>query len=123
MTESRRSLLKTFVAIVGVFVAPPAPSSLLAQTATAPRARVYPNGRDPNAPPDLDEPSHLDPKALQQANRLELKKQVATLSEMVSELKEQVDKMDSNATLSVSVVKKAQQIQKLARQIQGLAKS
>jgi hypothetical protein len=42
---------------------------------------------------------------------------------MVSELKEQVDKMDSNATLSVSVVKKAQQIQKLAKQIQGLARS
>jgi hypothetical protein len=123
MTESRRCLLKTLVAIVGGLAAPPTLSSLLAQTGTAPKARTYPNGRDPNAPPDLDEPTHLDPKAIQQANRLELKKQVATLSEMVAELKEQVDKMDSNATLSVSVVKKAQQIQKLARQIQGLAKT
>jgi hypothetical protein len=123
MTESRRSLLKTFVAIVGVFAAPPAVSSLLAQVPTSPKARVYPNGRDPNAPPDQDEPSHLDPKAIQQANHLELKKDAATLLGMVSELKEQVDKMDSNATLSVSVVKKAQQIQKLAKQIQGLARS
>jgi hypothetical protein len=41
---------------------------------------------------------------------------------MVSELKDQVDKTDANATLSVSVVKKAQQIEKLAKEIKDRAK-
>ncbi len=44
------------------------------------------------------------------------------LYEMVSELKEQVDKTDATATLSISIVKKAQQIEKLAKQIKDLAK-
>lgn len=122
MTESRRCLLMTFVGIAGVFAVPPALSSFLAQVPTSPKARVYPNGRDPNAPPEQDEPSRPDPKAIERANQQELKKDVARLFEMVSELREQVDKMDSIGSLSLSVVKQAQQIQKLAKQIQGLAR-
>jgi hypothetical protein len=123
MTESRRHLLMTFVGLAGALAVEPALARLRAQTGQEPKAKTYPNGRDPNIAPGLDEPSRPDPRAIERANQLELKKDVAKLYEMVSELREQVDKMDSTGTLSVSVVKKAQQIQKLAKQIQGLAKA
>ena len=88
----------------------------------SPRAKVYPNGRDPNTMSGIDQPSQPNPKALERANQQEIKTDVARLYEMVSELKEQVDKTDSTSTLSLSVVKKAQQIEKLAKQIKSLAK-
>jgi hypothetical protein len=122
MRESRRCLLMSFVGMAGVLAAGPVVSGLGAQTGQSPRAKPYPNGRDPNRGPELEPPSNLDPKAIELANKLELKKDVAKLYEMVSELKEQVDKTDTASTLSVSVVKKAQQIEKLAKQIKDLAK-
>ncbi len=123
MRESRRRLLMTFVGVAGVFAAGPALSRLQAQSGQAPRAKPYPNGRDPNHPPEQEEPNTLDTKAIERANRQELKKDVAKLYEMVSELKEQVEKTDATFVLSISIVKKAQQIEKLAKQIKNLAKS
>jgi len=70
----------------------------------------------------IDQPSRPDPRAIEQANQKEIRTDVAKLYEMVSELKEQVEKTDATATLSISVVKKAQQIEKLAKQIKDLAK-
>jgi len=70
----------------------------------------------------VDDPSQLDPKAIARANQLEIKTDITKLYEMVSELKEQVDKTDATATLSISIVKKAQQIEKRAKQIKDLAK-
>jgi hypothetical protein len=122
MRESRRRLLMTFVGVVGVLAAGPAISALQAQGRQSPRAKPYPNGRDPNLGPEQDPPRALDPKAIELANKQELKKDVAKLYEMVSKLKDQVDKMDATSTLSVSVVKMAQQIEKLAKQIKDLAK-
>lgn len=122
MRESRRRLLMTFVGVAGVLAAGPALSRLEGQTRQAPSAKPYPNGRDPNLAPERDEPRILDPKAIERANQQELKKDVAKLYEMVSELKEQVEKTDATSVLSLSVVKKAQQIEKLAKQIKGLAK-
>jgi len=70
----------------------------------------------------IDDPSRLDPKAIARANQIEIRTDIAKLYEMVSELKEQIEKTDSTATLSISVVKKAQQIEKLAKHIKDLAK-
>jgi len=120
MPESRRRLLTALVGAAGVFAVEPLLSGLQAP-ASPPRARVYPNGRDPNQN-TTEDPSQLDPKAIARANQIEIRTDIAKLYEMVSELKEQVEKTDATATLSISIVKKAQQIEKLAKQIKGLAK-
>jgi len=51
-----------------------------------------------------------------------LREDIVRLYGMASDLKEQIQRTDSNAMLSVSLVKKAQQIEKLAKQIKDLAK-
>jgi len=70
----------------------------------------------------IDDPSRPNPKAIERANQREIRADIAKLYEMVTELKEEIEKTDATATLSISVVKKAQQIEKLAKQIKGLAK-
>jgi hypothetical protein len=122
MPDSRRRLLQSLAALAAVLAGEPALSGVLAQTGMAPKAKPYPNGRDPNIPPGLDEPSTLDPKAIEQANQKKLRADVAKLLDMASELKQEVDKTDATSTLPLSVVKKAQQIEKLAKQIRDLAK-
>jgi len=126
MPESRRRLLTALFGAAGVFAVEPLLTVLQAPppgSGGSPRAKVYPNGRDPNnTMQGIEDPSRLDPKAIARANQMEIKTAIAKLYEMVSELKEQVDKTDATATLSVSVVKKAQQIEKLAKQIKDLAK-
>jgi hypothetical protein len=88
----------------------------------SPRARVYPNGRDPNLGPQTDEPSSVDPKAIKRANQEEFKSDVAKLYALVSELKAEVERTDSNSVYSLSVLKQAQEIEKLAKKVKGLAK-
>ena len=120
MLESRRCLLMSLVGAAGVFAVQPVLAEL--QAPTTPKARTYPNGRDPNVPPEIDDPRVLDQKALELQNQKKLRSDVAKLYEMVSDLKEQVEKTDPNSTLSISLLKKAQQIEKLAKQIKDLAK-
>jgi hypothetical protein len=125
MPESRRRLLTALFGAAGVIAVQPLLFGLQAPppgSGGSPRAKVYPNGRDPNFDTGIDDPRRPDPKAIARANQVEIRTDVAKLYEMVSELKEQVDKTDATATLSVSVVKKAQQIEKLAKQIKDLAK-
>jgi hypothetical protein len=124
MPKSRRYLLKSLFGAAGVLAVQnllagaqaPAPGS-----GGSPKAQPYPNGRDPNQPQGLDEPSRLDPKAVERANEKELRTDVTKLYEMVAELKDQLEKTDANATFSLSIVKKTQQIEKLAKQIKNLA--
>jgi len=120
MPESRRRLLTALVGVAGGFAVEPLLAGLQGP-GTPPKAKVYPNGRNPNRN-TVDDPSQLDPKAIARANQLEIKTDITKLYEMVSELKEQVDKTDATATLSISIVKKAQQIEKRAKQIKDLAK-
>lgn len=123
MLDSRRRWMVTMLGALSVLAAKPLFSGEMGQGRAVPKAQPYPNGRDPNAVPGNDEPSRLDPKAIEQANQKKLRDDINRLYEMVSELKEQVEKTDANATLSVSVMKKAQQIEKLAKQIKDLARS
>jgi len=122
MQDPRRRALLTFVGAAGFLALKPALLSLFAQTGGSPKFKPYPNGQDPNLPPNLEERGNPDPQAVQRFNQIELRKDIAKLYEMASELKEQVDKTDPSSTLSLSLVKKAQQIEKLAKQIKGLAK-
>jgi hypothetical protein len=96
MPESRRRLLAAMFGTAGVFAvqslllglqAPPPGSG------GSPRARVYPNGRDPNLGPQTEEHS-----------------------------KAQVEKTDSSSIYSLTVLKQAQEIEKLAKKVKGLAK-
>ena len=118
MPESRRRLLTALVGAAGIFAVEPLLAGL---QGTPPKAKIYPNGRDPNRN-TLDDPCQLDPKAIARANQVTIRTDITKLYEMVSELKEQVDKTDATATLSISIVKKAQQIEKLAKQIKDLSK-
>src|SRR5713226_5580185 len=111
MPDSRRRLLAALFGAAGVFAVEPLLSGLQAPgSGPLPKAKVYPNGHDPNA------------KAIARANQITIRTDIAKLYEMVSDLKEQIEKTDATATLSISVVKKAQQIEKLAKQIKDLAK-
>jgi hypothetical protein len=124
MTESRRHLLRALVGAAGSLVVAPlfAGPQVPAQSAGySTKAKVYPNGRDPNQPPGLDEPS-LDPKAIQRANQKELKSDVLRLYDMVADLKDQLEKTDPNSTFSLNIMKKTEQIEKLAKHVKSLAK-
>jgi len=119
-------MLTALLGTAGVLVVEPllaGPQAPAPGSGAAPKANVYPNGRDPNAATGIDEPSRLDPKAIERANQQKIRTDVAELYEMVSDLKEQIEKTDATSTLSVSILKKAQQIEKLAKQITSLAKS
>jgi hypothetical protein len=123
--ESRRRLLVAMFGTAGVFAVQPLLFGLQAPapaSGSSPRAKVYPNGRDPNLGPQTDEPSKVDPKAIKRANQEEFKSDVAKLYALVSDLKAQIEKTDVGSVYSLSVLKQAQQIEKLAKQIKSLAK-
>jgi len=123
MLESRRRLLFALASAFGLYATQSLAAGARMQGRPTPKAQPYPNGRDPNAPVGIDEPSRVNPKMIEQANRQKLREDVAKLYEMASELKEEVERADTGATLSVPLVKKAEQIEKLAKQIKNLAKS
>ena len=121
MTETRRRLLTGFVGTA--FFLPMKPFfGWLQDNGRVIKPHPYPDGRDPSAPPALDPPSRVNPKAIEMENQKELRANVAKLYDMVVELRDQVEKTDANSTLSIPVMKKAQQIEKLAKQIKNLAK-
>lgn len=120
--ESRRRLLLTSAGALSFLVVETLLRGEQAQSRTSPRPHPYPNGRDPNKPQDIDEPSRLDLKAIQQENQRKLRANVSRLYEMVFDLKSDVERIDATSTLSISLIKKAQEIEKLAKQIRNLAK-
>lgn len=83
-----------------------------------------PTSPNPNYPPGLNGPEQTPPdaKKLNRQNQVEIKADVEKLYELIGELREQVQRSDTNSTLSLSVVKKAQQIEKLAKQVKDRAK-
>src|SRR5215471_2832238 len=120
MTESRRSWLTALLSALWICAANP-----LFSRAQMPRPsrepRAYPNGRNPGVSPS-DDPSTPEGKAAALESQKQIRANVAKLYEMAADLKSEVEKTDANATLSVSLIKKAQEIEKLAKQIKNLAK-
>ena len=121
MTETRRHILAAFFGAVVVFPVKPL-LGLLQDNGRVVKPHPYPDGRDPSAPPVLDSPSRINPKAIEMQNQKELRANVSKLYDMALELKDQVERTDANSTLSLSVMKKAQQIEKLAKQIKNLTR-
>ena len=123
MPESRRHLLTTFFGAAGVLALTPFFYRLQVPVGRpSTKALPYPNGRDPNKAPDMEEPRTLDRKAIEVANQKEIRSDVERLFKMISDLKQQIEATDSANTLSLSVVKRAQEIEKLAKEIKNLAK-
>ena len=127
MLESRRRLMMTCLGAAGLLASQPLSRALQGPGAgarPAPQPRPSPNAPNPNFPTGLKGPQATGPdkRAIDRQNREEIRTDVTRLYEMVSELKEQVDKTNTNSTLAISVVKKAQQIEKLAKQIKDLAR-
>ena len=126
MLESRRRLMMTCIGAAGVLASQPLMAAWQGTPAhpAPPQPRPSPNTPNPNFPPGLKGPPVTGPdkKAIDRQNQEEIRTDVTKLYEMVSELKDEVDRTNTNSTLAVSVVKKAQQIEKLAKQIKDLAK-
>jgi hypothetical protein len=128
MLNSRRGLLRSIVKFAPALAIVPVANIALGQigqTGQTPRPMPSPHAPDPNFPPGLDGPdirpgskgNVADPQI-----QVRIKADVEQLFEMASDLKQQVEKSDTNSTLSLSLVKKAQQIEKLAKEIKNLAK-
>jgi hypothetical protein len=124
MLQSRGRILMTLAGAAGVFASEPLLFGLQGPMGPKPQPLPSPNARNPNYPPGLNGPDSkpTDAKAIKKKNQAELKADVEKLSQLVAELKAQTDKIDSDATLSLTVVKKAQANEKLAKQIKDLAK-
>jgi len=123
MQESRRRLFIILATAAGLLASKP--FLLGAQGVPHPQPIPSPNAPNQNYPPGLEGPD-IDPKnakLIKKQNQAEIKSDVEKLSELVSDLKTQVERIDSDSTLSLAMVKKAQQIEKLAKQIKDLAKS
>ena len=125
MLGTRRRLMTTFFGAAGFLAARPLFAAWQSPgVRPAPQPRPSPNAPDPNFPPGLNGPdlNPADAKAIKKQNQAEIKEDVAKLSELIGELKSQVERIDSDSTLSLSMVKKAQQIEKLAKRVKDLAK-
>lgn len=122
MQESKRRLFMTLASAAGLLAAKPL---LFGLQMPHPQPIPSPNAPNQNYPPGLQGPdiNPKDDKLIKKQNQAEIKSDVEKLSELVADLKTQVERIDSDNTLSLSMVKKAQQIEKLAKQIKDLAKS
>jgi len=90
-----------------------------------PQPVASPNAPNPSYPQGMNGPGAKEPdaKTLDKQNQAEVKAEVEKLYALVFELRETMKQTDSNSTLSVTVVKKAQQIEKLAKEIKDRAKN
>lgn len=123
MPQSRRHLLTIFAGAAGVLAATPLVYGLPMQR--TPQPIPSPNAPNQNFPPGLNGPDNkpgADNRGIDPKKQEEIRTDIQKLYDLASELREQAGKSDLNATLPVSVIKKAQQIEKLAKQIKELSK-
>jgi len=92
---------------------------------STPQPVASPNAPNPIYPQGMNGPGAKEPdaKTLDKQNQAEVKAEVDKLYALVFELRETMKQTDSNSTLSLTVVKKAQQIEKLAKEIKDRAKN
>ena len=124
MPQSRRRLLTIFAGAAGVLASEPL-LGLAYPAQHTPQPMPSPNAPNQNFPPGLNGPDNQpssDKKQVDPKKQEEIRTDIQKLYDLATELKEQAGKADLNATLPVTVVKKAQQIEKLAKQIRELSK-
>jgi hypothetical protein len=71
---------------------------------------------------DNTAPSLTGRKGVLEENEKDIKKKIAKLFQLASELKEEAEKTDSAKVLSVAMVRKAEEIERLAKDIKSRAK-
>ena len=111
--ETRRRILLKFLAWglpLGIF-----------SLRLAAQDRPTPLPRNPVQKEDDTDFPKPDPKAVLEANRKGIKKNVERLYLLASELKAEVEKTDSVQVLSLAMLKKAEEIEKLAKEIRSRA--
>lgn len=121
MPETRRKLLITLMGAAGLVAAEPI---LWGQLTRYPMPMPSPNAPNEHVPSGLDgpQPTKSNPNTFDPETQKEVRAEVDRLYDLISDLKKQMDATDLNATLPLSVVKKAQQIEKLAKQVKEKAK-
>ena len=121
MPETRRKLLVTLVGTAGLVAVEPI---LCGQLTHNPMPMPSPNAPNDHFPSGLDgpPPTKSNPNTFNPETQKEVRADVDKLYDLISDLKKQMDATDLNATLPLSVVKKAQQIEKLAKQVKEKAK-
>ncbi len=130
MHNSRRLFLKVAVSMAATGAAAGTAAGIAAQTAAA--QSQIPNPAIPGRfPPSASEPVGRrpfgtepgpgpSPREILKSNQEDIKKHVARLSELVSELQKGLDDNDTKDILSLDVIHKTEEIEKLAKQIRGL---
>lgn len=121
MSDTRRKFL-TLLAGAGTLAVANA-GALVAQTKPQTQGRpVIPDGppeAEGAAPPLRKSPT----KAMLEDNEKDIKKNIETLFQLVTDLKAEVEKTDSSQVLSLTLMKKAEEIEKLAHDIRIRAKA
>jgi hypothetical protein len=124
MPRSRRQFLSISASAAGVLAAAP-----LLVSASPPQMHPQPipspNAPNQNFPPGMNGPDNRLPQDQQQVDpkkQQEIRTDIQKLYDLAADLKDQAGKTDMNATLPVTVVKKAQEIEKLAKKIKDLSR-
>ncbi len=122
---SLRLAIATGALVAGVAAGPTSFLTVQRPVQTTPQPVASPNAPNPSYPQGMNGPGAKEPdaKTLDKQNQAEVKAEVEKLYALVFELRETMKQTDSNSTLSVTVVKKAQQIEKLAKEIKDRAKN
>ncbi|HEY2351162.1 MAG TPA: hypothetical protein VGH83_01545 [Candidatus Acidoferrum sp.] len=122
MPYSRRTMMLTLVGGAGALAAGSALYPFPQRN--TPQPIPSPNAPNPNFPPGMNGPDITPPdqKKMNKQAQADVKADVEKLYVLITDLREQVQRSDVSATLSLSVVKKAQQIEKLAKQVKERAK-
>jgi len=118
MLDSRRDF---FLALAGA-AGSAAIFSKFAFAQQPPVGQPPPRSQPQPGPPAIPEAPKLDSKKVLEADQKDVKKNVARLFELASQLKDEVEKTDGTAVLSLGMLKKTEEIEKLARQIRNRAK-
>jgi hypothetical protein len=125
MYNSRRTFLSV-AASVAAAAATGAAQSQMPNSSMPGRVPPYgpnPASRRPFGAEPPEPAPRSNPREILRANQEDIKKDVARLTQLVSELQKGLDESDTKDVLSLEVIHKTEEIEKLAKQIRGLIRS
>jgi hypothetical protein len=122
MYNSRRTFLSVAVSIAAA-AASGAAQSPMPNSGRMPPYEPNPASRRPFGAEPAEPAPRANPKEILRANQEDIKKDVARLTQLVSELQKGLDESDMKDVLSLDVIHKTEEIEKLAKQIRGLIRS
>ena len=122
MYNSRRTFLSVAVGVAAA-AATGAAQSQMPNSGRMPPYEPNPASRRPFGAEPPEPAPKANPKEILRANQEDIKKDVARLTQLVSELQKGLDASDTKDVLSLDVIHKTEEIEKLAKQIRGLIRS